>query len=31
VIGDNRFYSFAGQGFLEKYEGEINRMEMDLG
>jgi DNA repair protein RadC len=28
VIGDNRFYSFAGQGLLEKYEGEIARLKI---
>jgi DNA repair protein RadC len=28
VIGDNTFYSFAGQGLLEKYEGEIARLKI---
>jgi DNA repair protein RadC len=27
VIGDNRFYSFAGQGWLEKYEAEIAKLK----
>ena len=28
VIGDNAFYSFAGQGLLERYEGEIARLKI---
>jgi DNA repair protein RadC len=28
IIGDNRFYSFAGQGMLEKYEAEIAKLNM---
>lgn len=28
IIGDNRFYSFAGQGILEKYEAEIAKLNL---
>jgi DNA repair protein RadC len=28
IIGDNRFYSFAGQGLLEKYQSEIAKLNI---
>jgi DNA repair protein RadC len=28
IIGDNRFYSFAGQGMIEQFENEVNRMKL---
>jgi DNA repair protein RadC len=29
IIGDNRYYSFASQGLIEKYTAEIDRLGMD--
>ena len=28
IIGDNKFYSFAGDGFIEKYEAELLSLKM---
>jgi DNA repair protein RadC len=28
IIGDNRFYSFAGQGLIEKYSSEVTKLNM---
>ncbi len=28
VVGDNRFYSFAGEGLIEEYEAEATRQQM---
>jgi len=29
IIGDNRYYSFAGHGLLEKYNSEVGRLRLE--